>query len=174
MTQQKWSTIQVLNILKKIPMFRGLKSEQIKKIFTVSKMIKLAQGEVLCRAGEESIHIYILIAGIMRAILDDGSQLSSITPLWTIGEMGVFSGENRSATVTADSECTLLSIHKSELFKVFLIDSALGKQVAMNINNYLAHKLRTNQAIIEELKKLCTKEDYAAAIARAQQKCGEC
>ena len=147
-------------------MFNELKVEQIKEIFRICSIKKLAKDDILCHTGDESNHIYILIAGFLRATLKDGSQLSHISPLWTIGEMGVFSGERRSATVIAGSECRLLTIHKTELFRVFRNDPVLGKQVAMNINKYLAHKLRINQAIIEELKALCTQEEYSKIINR--------
>ncbi len=83
--------------------------------------------------------------------------------------MGVFSGKKRSATVIADSECTLLTIFKTELLKVFRNDPVLGKQVTMNINKYLSHKLRINQAIIEELKALCTQEEYSIIIDRVMK-----
>ena len=147
-------------------MFYKLNEERIKSIFEICSIKKLAKNDILCHAGDESNHIFILIAGSLRATLEDGSQLSHISPLWTIGEMGVFSGEKRSATVIADSECTLLTIFKTELLKVFRNDPVLGKQVTMNINKYLSHKLRINQAIIEELKALCTQEEYSKIIDR--------
>ena len=147
-------------------MFNELNVEQIKKIFRICSIQNLAKDDILCHAGDESNHIFILIAGSIRATLKDGSQLSNISPLWTIGEMGVFSGERRSATVIADSECTLLTIFKTEFLKVFRNDPVLGKQVTMNINKYLSHKLRINQAIIEELKALCTQEEYSIIIDR--------
>jgi len=158
------STDQVLGILKKIPMFYKLNEERIKSIFEICSIKKLAKNDILCHAGDESNHIYILIAGFLRATLEDGSKLSRISPLWTIGEMGVFSGEKRSATVIAESECSLFTIHKADLFEVFGNDPVIGEQVAININRYLAHKLRINQAIIEELKAFCSREEYSRIV----------
>jgi len=169
MIQQKMSSNQVINILKKIPMFEMLNIEQIKKIFGICSMLKLQKNDVLCKEGEESNYIYILFSGYLKTILKDGSQLSRISPLWTIGEMGVFSGEKRSATVTAESECMLLSIPKTVFFKVIRDDPVLGRQVVMNINKYLAHKLRINQTIIEELKTRCTKEEYSKIVSQVMK-----
>ena len=169
MIQQKWGRNQIIIILKKIPMFEMLNIEQIKKIFGICSMLKLQKNDVLCKEGEESNHIYILFSGQLKALLKDGSQLSRISPLWTIGEMGVFSGEKRSATVIAESECMLLSIHKTVFFKVIRDDPVLGRQVVMNINKYLAHKLRINQTIIEELKKRCTKEEYSKIVSEVMK-----
>ena len=169
MTQQKWNSNQVIDILLRIPMFKGLTLEQIKKIFGICSMLKLKKYDVLCKEGEESNYIYILISGYLNAVLKDGSQLSRISPLWTIGEMGVFTGEKRSVTVVAESECTLLSITKTVFFKIIRGDPILGRQVVMNINQYLAYKLRMNQAIIEKLKTICPDKEYSKIVSQVMK-----
>ena len=170
MALQKLSNQQIIDVLKKIPMFKGLNSAQIKKILGICTFTKLVKDDVLCNAGDESNHIYILVSGFLKALFEDGSQLSSISPLWTVGEMGVLSGEKRSATVIAESDCTLLYIHKTELFKVFRHDPVLAYLVSMNINKYLAHKLRVNQAVIEELKIVISPEEYSEIVAKVMNR----
>ena len=135
-------------------------------IAIISSIEILARDDILCNAGSESNYLFILISGSLQAILNDGSKFSRISPLWTIGEMGVFSGEKRSATVIAETDCMLLSIQKIKLFNVLRNDPMLGQIVLMNINNYLSNKLRLNQAIIEELKALCTHEEYSRILSR--------
>ena len=147
-------------------MFKGLNNDQMYKIFRICHLKKINKDEILCNAGDESNHVFILISGFLQATFVDGSKLSRISPLWTVGEMGVFSGEKRSATVIADSDCLLLEINSDLLFQVFNMDPVIGKIVAININKYLSHKLRTNQAIIEELKVFCPEKVYGEIIAR--------
>ncbi|MFC1552971.1 protein kinase, partial [Candidatus Latescibacterota bacterium] len=67
-SRQKWSSNQVIDILKKVPMFKGLIDKQIKKVFQISSIQKLAKDDLLCQTGSESNHLFILISGSLQAI----------------------------------------------------------------------------------------------------------
>jgi len=157
---------QIIDVLEKIPIFRGLSFEQFKQILMICSRQKLLEGEILCHTGEESLEIFILIRGKLQVTFEDGKEFSRIRPLGIVGEMGVFTGDTRSATVVAASKCTILTIKKDDLFRVFDSDPVLGMLVQSNVIEDLTRKMKTNNIIIEELKQLCPPNEFSAVISR--------
>ena len=156
-----------IGILEKIPVFRGLSFRQLKKILGICKKQTFSENDAVCLNGEESYKMFILIKGELRVIFEDGKELSRITPLGIVGEMGVFTGERRSASVLAANECIVFTIHKTELFRIFRLDGELGIKVLMNVIQDMSHKLKNNNILIEELKQICTPDEYDSIISRA-------
>ena len=130
----------------------------------------LPKDKVLCRSGDESHEIYILIRGRLKVTFDDGNEFSRIRPLGIVGEMGVFTGSKRSATVIASTKCTVLSIKKEDLIKVFSSDPVLGMMVQSNVIDDLSLKMITSNVIIEELKQLTPPETFSAIITKVLDK----
>ncbi|MFC1650602.1 protein kinase [Candidatus Latescibacterota bacterium] len=157
---------QIIDVLEKIPIFRGLSFEQFKQILMICSRQVLPKDEVLCKSGDDSHEIYILIRGRLRVTFDDGKEFSRIRPLGIVGEMGVFTGSKRSATVIASTKCTVLTIKKCELIKVFSTDPVLGMMVQSNVIDDLSHKMKTSNVIIEELKQLTPPETFSAIISK--------
>ena len=142
-----------IGILEKIPMFKGLRVDQFKKILHIcSKQIFLLD-EVICAEGDESFRMFILLKGSLKVIFADGKEFSRISSVGMVGEMGVFTGERRSASVVGAEEGVLISIHKAELFKLFRHDTDLGIKILLNVILDVSHKLKKSNAIIDELKK---------------------
>jgi serine/threonine protein kinase len=164
--REKHKPGQIIDVLEKISIFKGLSFEQFKQILIICSQKTVEKGEKLCTAGEESREIFILIKGELKVIFEDGKEFSCIKPLGIVGEMGVFTGEKRSATVIAESECVILSIKRNELFNVIQKDLELGLQVQANVIKDLVDKLKTNNIIIEELKQISTPEQYSMIISK--------
>jgi len=140
--------------------------EQLKNILRICSKRTLAEDEILCYVEEESFNIFVLIKGMLRITFKDGKELSRITPLGIVGEMGVFTGEKRSATVIAASECVVLDILKADLFEILREDPDMGMIVLKNVIEDMAHKMRINNVIIEELKQVCPDREYLTIISR--------
>lgn len=145
-----------LQILGKIPIFKGLTPKQCNRILKICSKRTVAQDEVICSAGDESNEMFILIKGLLRVTFPNGKELSRIQPVGIVGEMGVFTGERRSAKVTAMIDSLILVIHKTEILKLFRYDSDLKTHVLINVIQDLCTKVRANNMIIEEMKKICS------------------
>ncbi len=165
---------QIIDVLERIPIFRGLTFEQFKQILMICSRKMLEEGNVLCRSGDESREIHILIKGKLKVTFDDGNEFSRIRPLGIVGEMGVFTGSKRSATVIASTVCTVLSIKKDDLIKVFSADPVLGMMVQSNVIEDLSLKMKTSNVIIEELKQITPPETFSAVITRVLDKKKKC
>jgi CRP-like cAMP-binding protein len=147
--------IQLIEILQKIPLFQGLALHQFKKVLRICARRTFTEDEMLFHSGDESWEMFILLRGELKVTFVDGKELSRIEPIGLVGEMGVFTGQRRSATTLAAAPSILLSIHKMELLKLFRHDADLGIRVLLNVILDLSAKLRRDNEIIENLKQYC-------------------
>jgi CRP-like cAMP-binding protein len=114
--------------------------------------------------------MYILVKGKLDVTFSDGKVLSHVSPADIVGEMGIFTGERRSAGVVTAENSTVISIHKSELFKLFRKDTKFTICILMNIIKDITKKLKKNNMIIEEMRKSCPPELYKLIISKAKEK----
>ncbi len=159
----------LIEVLEKIPLFRGLSPHQFKQILKTFKSRMIPKDQILCKVGEESFEIYILLKGGLKLTFEDGKEFSRINPVGIVGEMGVFTGDRRSATIVAASDSLLLSIHKSELMRMLRADAGLATKVLMNVIETLSDKIRQNNHIIEELRQMCPPGRWTQIIGDANQ-----
>ncbi|MFC1551847.1 Crp/Fnr family transcriptional regulator [Candidatus Latescibacterota bacterium] len=157
---------QFIKILKKIPIFKNLRVDQFQYILNICAKNTFYKDDTIFVEGEESLEMYILIHGELKITFIDGKELSLIKPVGIVGEMGIFTGEPRSASVTAATDCLLFTIHRKELFKVFEKDSFLALQILMNVIKDLSHKLRNNNVIIDELRQVAFPGDYSKVLSK--------
>lgn len=140
-----------MSILKKIPIFNRLNMNQFHNILSICKQIIITNNEFIFQEGEDSVSMFVLIKGQLNVILPDGRILTRIKPPGMVGEMGVFTGEQRSATICTKSESILLVINKPELSKLFLTNCELHVKILLNIITNLSDKVRKDNKIIEFL-----------------------
>ncbi len=77
--------------------------EALDDIETYSEWFQLKQGEVLFHQGAPGDSLYIVISGRLRVVREDGSgserEVGMVTRGESVGEMALFTGEARTATV---------------------------------------------------------------------------
>ena len=95
--------------------------------------------------------MFILIEGVLQIMLR-GKELNLVTPVDFIGEMGIFTGEPRSATVYAKTDCVLLKINRYELFSLFEANKTLNNRFQLGMIKNLSEKLRKMNKIIIDMK----------------------
>lgn len=78
------------------------------------------------------------------------SLVSLVTAVDIVGEMGIFSGEPRSATVYAKTDSVLLKINRYELFGLLEANKSINNLFQLGMINNLSDKLRkTNKKIVD-------------------------
>ena len=158
--------IQFIKVLEKIPIFKGLNVNQFKTIINICSKHFYKNGETLFFEGDNSYEMYILIKGELVIKSLEGKVFSRIKPVGIVGEMGIFTGESRSASVEAATDCILLIIQKRELVRLFEKDCFLAVHILMNVIKDLSHKLRINNVIIEELHQLALPGDFSKILSK--------
>ncbi len=136
---------------KKIPMFRGLNETQLVEILKTCSRQKYAAQEPIYTIGDPSETMFVLLKGEISIMFSSGLEVKSIRPAGTVGEMGLFTGEPRSATVIALTDCHVLMFNRTALLKMFNKDKDLAIKILLNVIKELSKKMRQDNDKLEEL-----------------------
>ncbi len=143
----------ILNILKKLPIFKGLTDYQYQHIFNICSKKLFKKEQFVCQEVDKSNEMYILISGQLQVMFHKKTILTTISPVSLVGELTFFTGEQGFSSVIATTDSTVISIHKDELFSLMKRDNDLSFSILMNVVSELVHKLRNGDKIIDDLKK---------------------
>ena len=139
------------NELKETLFFRKLNSDDFHNILNISTKKTFTKNDVVFYEGDKPSEMYILMDGVLRIKLR-GKELNLITPIGIVGEMGLFTGEPRSATVIAKTDCELLRFNRFELFNLLKKNSSLNNHFQRSMIINLADKLISANNIIVTMK----------------------
>lgn len=132
---------EVAEVIKKIPLFKGFSPTQIRLLLGQCTSVAHESGDILCECGQPSLELYILISGELAVVAEGGLRLATITPVTTVGEMGVITGLPRSATVEVTKPATVLGIQKVKLDTILRGHRDLKTRLYENVISMLADKL---------------------------------
>lgn len=100
--------------LKKVPLLSSLDNRQLKLLAFTCEVFDYADGAYLCRRGDASDCVYVVLEGEVEIIGSDGEGkemlLASVGMNTLIGEMAVLSGACRTASVRAQGAVSVLAI----------------------------------------------------------------
>jgi len=105
----------LVGIIQKINVFKSLDLQEVQSILKVCTMRNFQVEEVLYKAGDASDEMLILLKGQLIILSASGEPLGNVTAGHPIGEMGVFTGQPRSATVTAMAAGGGVAIRKMDV-----------------------------------------------------------
>ncbi|WP_152486007.1 patatin-like phospholipase family protein [Methylohalobius crimeensis] len=131
----------LLASLRRSPLLAGLATEILHQLGSRAHRRLLQAGEVLFRIGEHGEEFYLIVNGKIRLLGPREQGEPVVNELgagdW-FGEMALLTGEPRSATAAAATEVNLLTIARSDFYR--LLQQA--PTVALGISYYLSHRLR--------------------------------
>ena len=134
-----------------LPILGDLTNDQFDSVLSICTKIELSAGKTIFKEGDSSSDMYILTDGAVKVMLL-GVEIARIFPINTVGEMGIFTDEVRSATVVTLTKCSLLKISKVELYNLFNYDHDLYIQFQKSILQDMSKKMRANNEVIAKLK----------------------
>ena len=117
-----------------------------------------ADGNEIVRQGDEGNCMFVIQAGEVEVVRDDGGgevRLAVLGQGDVFGEMALFDRESRSATVRARGEARVLTLDK----KTFLRRVHEDPSVAFRILQRMSHRIRQLNAEIVRLKADCVQSD---------------
>ena len=129
--------------VEKIPLVRNLSMHQVQQVLKAGHLEMYPAEHVLCRYGENSTAMYILLAGELT-VKDGSTELAVIQPVDIVGEMGVITNQPRSATIAVGQDATLISVRKMQLDVLLKSDVDMAARLYRNMLNSLSEKLRKN------------------------------
>lgn len=143
---------QFIQAIKRVPLFQGLKTDQAISLVKISDRLVLEPRTPLCNSGDMSKDMYILLSGRLSVRTGTGIQVAVIDPIAPVGEMGIFTGEPRSATVVAAEKSTLLVLSKMHLDNLMRRSPDIELSISRNLITTLSNRLRAANKEIAHLQ----------------------
>ncbi len=128
--------------LGKVPLFASLPPGEIRGLVEHVDRIVFPAGSKVISKGEEGRELFIIETGSL-IVESAGARVAALGPDQVVGEMALVSGETRSADVVAESDSTLLCVHKSDFDRLLGIYPALKVEVER-----LVESRRANLALV--------------------------
>lgn len=151
---QNTQILRIINVMEMIPILSDLTNEQFESLLSICTKQDIPGYTILFKEGEPSNEMYILTEGTLKVTLR-GGEIGRILPINTVGEMGVLTGEVRSATIVTISNCTTLRIMKKDLCDLFEKDKDFYIKFQRSMLVDLSNKLReANETIAKLIAKL--------------------
>jgi len=143
-----------LTPLRGLALFEGLSDAQLGAVAAGVRRREASAGTAILREGERGDSLFILAGGSVdttkRLGLLSGEAaarqkvLVRLTAPQFFGEMGLLEDAERSATVTAATDCVLYELTRSDFARLAEADLALGYRVVRNIAAALSARLRSS------------------------------
>jgi CRP/FNR family cyclic AMP-dependent transcriptional regulator len=137
--------------LARTQIFQALQSADIDLILARAMIRRVTRGTAVLRRGDPGGGMVVIMSGRVRVsvISEDGKEvtLSVLGHSEVLGEMALLDGEPCSADVTAQEDCVLLVIERSQFLNLLRSNSAL----CLHLMTLLTRRLRRANAALEDM-----------------------
>ncbi len=137
-------------LIRNKPFFKGLTDDQVKKIVGAATFSLYGRGERIVEQGADGSSMFILLTGEAAVYVRpeehsaEPTRVAALQPGDYFGEMSLLTGEKRSATVVAGTDCEILEIAKAHLAQVLQENAELLK----NLSEMLAQRRLDNEGVL--------------------------
>jgi CRP/FNR family cyclic AMP-dependent transcriptional regulator len=140
-----------ISLLRKVPLFEGLKDEDLEAIAKVTITRSYSKDQVIILAEEEGDSLFIIETGQVKVCIvsEDGREviLSMLGEGAVFGELSLLDGKPRSANVIATHDTDLYTVRRSDFLQLIY----KVPQIAVGMLAELAVRLRKTDRKIEGL-----------------------
>lgn len=138
------------NLLTRIPLFSGLDPSDFRQLEGRLSRRRYAAGQVLFHMGDEGGSLHVIERGRVKVTIPASSGEELILALLSqgelLGELSLFDGKPRTATVQALEETETICLHRDDLLD--LLRSRFP--VVVKVLEVLAQRLRNTDALLAE------------------------
>jgi CRP-like cAMP-binding protein len=155
---------QLMLVMRKIGVFKGLEIEHIQRILRVAVSKQFEVGQRIYIIGEPSDEMLVLLRGRLLVTTAGGDQLGEILPGSPTGEMGVLTNQPRSANISAIEPSVAVVITKKNLDAVLASNASMYMCIMKNIVELLCERMsatnQRNDALQRRISLLEGDDDY--------------
>lgn len=163
--------VQILvQTLSRLPLFQGVPEAGLRAFLAASRPRRFDAGETVCAADTPSDDLWVLLSGALGVVDEDGSLVTTLTPVTTVGEMGLVIRQPRRAAVEAVDACNLLVLPRAAFEEVLSTDADLRARVYRNMVDILSDKLVQDNVRMREY--LVEKVRHEDRLREARQRAG--
>jgi small-conductance mechanosensitive channel/CRP-like cAMP-binding protein len=122
--------------LDKVEILASLSGSQRGQLAAMSRVLVYGEGETITREGDAGASMFVLQRGTAAVTLADAEgEVARLHDGAFFGEMSLLTGDRRSATVAAVTDCELLEIGADAFRQVVMTDAASVERVAAAVGN---------------------------------------
>jgi small-conductance mechanosensitive channel/CRP-like cAMP-binding protein len=125
---------QCIALLGANPLLTTLQPAQLATLAAGCRVLRYGPGETVIRQGDVGDTLYQVAQGRLAVLLESGEQpvqvLAELGAGDVFGEMGLFAGEPRTATVRALDACRLLEVSRADMAPLLEAEPALVERFA--------------------------------------------
>ena len=137
-------------LIKQAAIFADLEDDELERIVEIAKTQEFKSAATIFKEGEPGNRLFIISKGEVRISRDvPGSGEEALAVLKAgacFGEMSVFDRSERSTDAIANTDCTLLTITRSDFEMLLDFDRDLAYKVLWSVVRLLSQRLRvTNE-----------------------------
>jgi len=110
-------TVQKVLFLRRVDLFADLSTKELGHVAHIAKEVLFSAGDRILTEGEYGDALFIIVGGT-ATVTRRGSRLGELKEADCFGEMAVLTGETRSATVEASSDCLVLRIEQADFHRI--------------------------------------------------------
>jgi CRP-like cAMP-binding protein len=107
--------------LRAVPLFAGLDEQELDSIYTIARKRTYPKGSFILLEGDPGDAFYLILAGEVKVVTQgaDGREFTLAVQRAGdfFGEMSLFDGQPRSASVVTTEDATFLVLHKQEFLE---------------------------------------------------------
>lgn len=143
-------------ILKSLPILRDLDEGELSTFMMITRRVQFPRGKIIIKEGEPGDTMYIVAEGtveisknlvmkIGREEFQDRDKILtklSAEDHAVFGEVALFERGKRTATVVAQTDCTLLEITRDDFRRLGEENPRIGYKIIRNITHLLCSRLR--------------------------------
>ncbi len=129
------------------PFFQMLEEDQLTRILRAARIIRFGRGEKVIEQGAEGYSMFFLLEGHADVYVHANGYDARVATLKAgdyCGEMSLLTGEPRSATVVARSDCEMCEIEKNILGNVLQENEPLVRK----LGELLAQRQMENEGVL--------------------------
>ena len=127
---------QKIDPLKKVPLFSNLSQRHLREISKHVDEVQVKREWVLAREGKKGWEFIFVVDGKAR-VEKNGKLIRQLSRGDFFGEISLIDGEPRTATVIAETEMTLLIVHKTSFDHLIDTIPDLQKKMLVSLCQYL-------------------------------------
>jgi NTE family protein/lysophospholipid hydrolase len=109
-------------VVRRTSLFQGLDEDVLQDLEAEMELVTLASGATLVREGEPSDALFVVIGGRLRVVSSAGdgdeTTLVEISRGQTVGEIGIITGEPRTATIVATRDSLLARLPADGFYRL--------------------------------------------------------
>ena len=136
---------EIIRLLRNVPLFSSLNDKALKSVVLESREVSYPAGKVIVKEGGSSFVFHLVLDGAVE-IQKHQKRIAKLGKGEFFGEMGILTGEQRSADVVAIEPTRILAITSWD-FKTFL---RTNPSVSYELLRTLALRLSKADQIVPE------------------------